>query len=243
MPMDSKVSFHLTAPVDVGNVITEYPDLGLSLAYDADNKLVRVDHYISYESNLTEDELVAMSQSHLKLFWELMHFRRGLPLQVSKHSVERLQADGSRISPHTNIVSIQSRAAICRSITMPAPRFFTSAASRFPAWLRLANEARDAPPVDAVRNYYMIWEDIHGTPTRTNAPAEALELKFVRDFVSHGESLKNSDLLTFLELKLGRHTRQFDPTDRSHRDLVNLYRTKARTLIESEIERLITETA
>jgi hypothetical protein len=126
---------------------------------------------------------------------------------------------------------------------MPKAEVFTNSDYRLLVWLRLANEARNAASsANAIRNYYMIWEDEHGTPEGTNAQTEALELKFVRHFVSHGEKLVDSKLLDFLKKQIGKHTEQYDPTDSTHQVLVERYRAIGRTLIESELECLINET-
>mgnify|MGYP007084712070 CR=1 FL=1 len=86
---------------------------------------------------------------------------------------------------------------------MPDPKVFSHVPARLPAWLRLANDASDSnDPVDAIRDYYMIWEDLHPAWKIQDGPAEATDLKLTRDFVSHGGKLKNKDVLDFVERNL-----------------------------------------
>ncbi len=123
---------------------------------------------------------------------------------------------------------------------MPNPTIFTTSNTRLLVWLRLANEARNATiHADAIRNYYMISEDMHGRPQPSAAPTAEIELKFIRDFVSHGEALRNCCLLAFIQQELGRPVDQYDPTDNDQQQFVHRQRQLARELIEGELNRLL----
>ena len=123
---------------------------------------------------------------------------------------------------------------------MPDPKVFSHVPARLLAWLRLANDASGSnDPVDAIRDYYMIWEDMHPAWKIQDGPAEATDLKLTRDFVSHGGKLKNKDVLDFVERNLGRRIEQFDPTDRAQQQFVSSQRKSARDLIEAELDKLL----
>jgi hypothetical protein len=238
MPIRWKTTYTLAQAVEIDNPIGSYPDIGISLFYDTDGKLIRVEHQLDTEDTATVDDVFALSQQHLELFWEVLHYQRGFPLTISSRSAEQIQAIPGAPSIRTSEVRLTFTAAICRVIEMPDQGLFTSPNSRLIVWLRLANEARSAViDGDAIRNYYMIWEDMQGRPTPTTAPPAANELKFVRDFVSHGEALRNRDLLAFIQAELGKPVNRYDPTDVDQQSLVRKHREQARQLVKSELSK------
>ena len=240
MPTRWKVSYTFSGAVDVQNPIVAYDSIGVSLYYNGNNKLIRVEHELDVDNLLEKYEVINTSQEQLKFFWELLHYQRGISLPISHLTVEIINPATGVRPIRTGVATIISHAAICRSIKMPDPRVFKLENNRLLVWFRLANEARDSKSaVDAIRNYYMIWEDSHGVPTKANAPKEAIELKFVRDFVSHGLKLENPELLKFIEDQFGKSINQFDPTDAVQQDFVNRYRTLGRNLVETELDRLL----
>lgn len=238
MPIRWKTTYTLAQAVEVNNPVGNYPDIGISLLYDGDGKLIRVDHQLDTENTASEDDVFALSQQHLKLFWEVLHYQRGFPLPISSRSVEQIQAVSGTTFALISEAHVTGTAATCKVIEMPDHDIFASPSSRLIVCLRLANEARSAViDADAIRNYYMIWEDMKGRPTSTTVPSAANELKFVRDFVSHGEALSNSNLLAFIQAKLGKPVNQYDPTDADQQNLVRKYREQARQLVESELSK------
>ena len=82
----------------------------------------------------------------------------------------------------------------------------------------------------------MIWEDMYGRPASGSAEEE---LKFVRDFVSHGEELGSPALLKFLEREFGRPVTQFDPHDSDHARFVRDRRDWAWNLVERELSKYL----
>jgi hypothetical protein len=92
---------------------------------------------------------------------------------------------------------------------------------------------------DAIRNYYMIWEDKHGKAELTNAPVAAVELRLVRNFVSHGGDLGDNAVLDLVERELGTSITRYDPTNGDQQRFVQKYRQQARQLIEDELDRLV----
>jgi hypothetical protein len=83
----------------------------------------------------------------------------------------------------------------------------------------------------------MVWEDMHGRPGPAAVGTAGEELKFIRDFVSHGEELANASLLSFLRRELGKETKRYDPHDSDHQNFLEQRREWARRLVESEIDK------
>jgi hypothetical protein len=118
---------------------------------------------------------------------------------------------------------------------------------RLEVWLRLANDSRSAPPAHAIRNYYMIWEDmphpsVEDRDARRLKHKRAEELRWVRDFVSHRELTRSTDAITFLmDAKLDRGGKlKYDPTDTDHEKSLGDQCRQARNFIEAEIEGFLT---
>ncbi len=130
--------------------------------------------------------------------------------------------------------TITGTASIIHAVRLPEEEKILNAPGRLLAWLRLANDSRrPATAQDALRNYYMIWEDMHGRP----GPGDrGEELKFVRDFASHAK-VENPALRAFLRRELGEDAPQFDPSNQKHAAYLERRRDWARSLVEAEIDR------
>jgi hypothetical protein len=204
---------------------------------------VRVEHDFYTEDKTEPIKVMISSQDRLKLFWELLHFQRGIPLRINDISATKL--DYEELAPiHTGMTSIMSRVTICKSTVMPDDKVFMRNNNRLHVWLWLANKARhfiDTPDgsADAIRNYYMIWEDLHGEPNENTKPVEAWELKLIRDLVSHGYKLGNKELRKLTKAQCGKPVNQFDPTNSVQQSLVHRYRTIGRELVEAELDRMM----
>jgi hypothetical protein len=237
MSVQWKVTYRIAQSIEVTNPVTSYTDLAVSLRYDSNAKLTHVEHQLVTPNTATRDDVLALSQEQLQLFWEVLHYQRGVPLTISGRTTEQMQKIIGSPPQLTSDVSYTAAASLCRILDMPSPNLFASPNSRLIVWLRLANEATSATPVDAIRNYYMIWEDMYGKPTPTTTPPAAYELKFIRDFLSHGEPLNNSALLAFIQRELGVPANQYNPTDRAHQTLVRKHHEQAKHLIDGEISK------
>ena len=234
-----KVIHRFLVGVDVQNPITVYQNMAVSLYYDG-NKLMRVEHELDCDDSFELDQVVNASQEVLKLFWELLRYRRGTSLPDIVSVAQKVQPANSSLPEGISYVDVHIRALFCSSIVMPDPRVFSRAPARLLVWLRLANDASDSSDAtDAIRDYYMIWEDMHPAWRKQDGPTEATELKLVRDFVSHGKELDNRDVLELVKRKLGKPVKQFDPTDVAQQQFVGLHRTSARNLIEMELNKLL----
>lgn len=228
--------------IEVRNPVPAYEKLGISLHYKYE-RLIRVEHELQCDDSLEPHEVVSSSHEHLKLFWELLRYRRGISLpSLSSHAtkvepVTNLPAEG------TGFIGVPVSVVLVSSILMPDPEVFSEARSRLLAWLRLANDALDSSDINAIRNYYMIWEDSHPGWKTKHGPTEATNLKLTRDFVSHGEELGYEEVLAFIQRNLEPDTKQFDPTDRAQQRFVSSQRKSARSLIEEELDRVVRDSA
>ncbi len=196
---------------------------------------MRVEHELNIDSSSKPDEVVNISQEQLKFFWELLYYQRGVSLLISQRIAEKIESLISVQPKCTGVCIMMSDAKICVLIKMPDSKLFERENNRLSVWLRLASEARNSKSsVDAIRNYYMILEDLYSSILDKEA---IKELKFVRDFVSHGEKLGNSDLLKFIKDQFGKSIDQFDPTDTVQQNFVDRYRTLGRNLVEKELNK------
>lgn len=234
-----KVIHRFSVGVDVQNPITVYQNMAVSLYYDG-NKLMRVEHELDCDDSLEPDQIVNASQEVLKLFWELLRYRRGISLPDIVSVAQKVQPANGSSPKSTGFADVTIRVLVCNSIVMPDPSVFSRAPARLLVWLRLANDASDSSDAtDAIRDYYMIWEDMHPAWRIQDGPTEATELKLVRDFVSHGKELTNPDVLELVKRKLGKPVKQFDPTDMAQQQFVSLHRMSARNLVETELNKLL----
>lgn len=234
-----KVSHLFSDGVDVQNPITAYKNMALTLYYDG-NKLLRIEHELDCDDTLEPGQVVSTSQERLKLFWELLRYRRGISLPEISTVAQKVQPANGSPPKSTGFSHISVDALICSPITMPDPRVFSDARDRLFMCLRLANDASDSSDaVYAIRNYYTIWEVLYPSWKVQDGPTEAKELKLSRDFVSHGNKLNNPDLLDLIKRKLGKPIRQFDPTDKAQQQFISLQCKSARNLIETELNKLL----
>jgi len=233
-----RVSHKFADGVVVRNPIKAYANLGISLDYDG-NKLTCVVHELDCDNKLEPSKVISISKERLNLFWELLRYRRGVSLPDIDSVAQKVPfVDGSPITG-TGVIDVAVRALICSSIDMPKPKVFSEVSGRLFVWLRLMNDASDSKDAAyAIRNYYMVWEDLHPGWEYKKWPKEARELKFVRDFVSHAK-VNSPNLLDFIESGLRQRCEQFDPTDNAQQQFVSSHRNSARSLIEKELNQLL----
>jgi hypothetical protein len=190
-----------------------------------------IDHVLYVDDQVSKPEVVDISTRDLSLLTELIRFRSGY-CDVEKQSISpSATAPGVRPSA-TTWTHINGGAAIQRPLDLPAEASLASAPLRLRVWLRLAADARRMQTPDAIRNYYMVWEDM-GIPSPTGSDGE--ELKFIRHFVSHGGALKDTALLGFLQRELRTPVTQYDPHETDHQNFLDGRREWARKLVEPEI--------
>jgi hypothetical protein len=230
----------LDRPITVVKEVASYVDRGIDFTYEA-GKLVQIRHSFSVKDGLGRLAAVETSRNVLSLIVDLIEFWWGNPVRIVESIPQLLSetTDDPGAVLHGAVVAGMS-VTVARAVRLPSPEALRSAPSRLHVWLRLANEAARATSVEAVRNYYMIWEDMHAPdPPKAGEP---LRLKLIRDFVSHGKNLTNPDLLALLQQEFGRPVSQFDPLDPAHRELIDDERVRARQLMEAELSSLLIPT-
>ncbi len=230
-----RVTHAIKAGAAVVRPLKQYPGLNMTLRYDGDT-LKAVEHELQVDESFGHADVVRKSHELLVTFWELLHYLRGLPISIERSSAVPLESSVANKS--TGAVVAVFDALICHRMEMPREDILLDPPGRLLVWLRLANDARAGRDVDAIRNYYMIWEDMHGRPQEGKSPRAALELKHSRDFVSHGR-VDNKEVQKFLKQELGRSITQFDPTDRAQAALVEKLRHQARDLVEDELAKVL----
>ena len=231
-----KVIHRFSHGVLVQNPITDYQNIGLFLYYEG-NKLMRVEHDLDCDDKLEPHRVISLSQQRLGLFWTLLRYRRGVSLPNISSVAQKVGPSNSSPAKSTGFVDVAATVLICSSIVMPDPKVFSDVPARLLVWLRLANDALDSvDPAYAIRNYYMIWEDLYPDWKIQEGPTEAKELKLVRDFVSHAK-INNPEVLDFVEKNVGKRIKQYDPADKKQQQFLTSCRGTARKLIEAELDK------
>jgi hypothetical protein len=137
---------------------------------------------LDVDDQVSKPEVVNLSTLEVSLLVEVIRYRTGYCEIFSRTASPRAPLPGERTS-RTTFTYQTGKAAIQRAADFPAEANLTFAPPRLRVWLRLAADASEMSPPDAIRNYYMVWEDM-GLPSPIGSAGE--ELKFIRDFVSHG---------------------------------------------------------
>ncbi|MDO9530396.1 MAG: hypothetical protein Q7J27_14730 [Syntrophales bacterium] len=229
------ITYHFDPGLPIKDKIENYQNVGLKLFYD-DSKLIKIEHYLCDDEQSTHDGVIQKSVRELGLFWEILEYRYGIPVRAKKITTKKMDENRNQTSSAT----ISLGAILVKTIILPNESWTTSPDHRLGAWLKFANNARNASDHgEAIRTYYIILEDLKGRPkTETHSAAE-IELKYARDFVSHGEKLSHPDLLAFLKEKIGYDVTQYNPNDPDHLSFVRQQRENARKIIEHELNKRI----
>jgi hypothetical protein len=227
------VSHHFLGGLHIRRKIKGYNKLGISLKY-TNNKLMSLEHEVIYKDSMEPNEVIAKSLEQLKLFLEILHYLRGVPFDI-KSTANKLEAAPLLSTSITN-VSIDIK--LSANIILPKLKTLLKPPDRLLTWVKLANDALDSTDNEfAIRNYYMIWEDMKADSSIDNWPPEANDLRQIRNFVSHGGKLRKATC-TFVESKLGMKIERYDPSVPAVMELVRLCRITAQNLIDSEMEKI-----
>lgn len=227
-----RVTFTFNSGIRVTNKITAYPALGVKIGYQ-DNDIKSVTHIYEDTGELTHDERLRYSTSVLRLFWEILEYRHGLPIKPSSYHSEIID----KPKPSTGTVEMKIDALICSEVMLPEESVLVHSTLRLVTWLHDLNDANNTrSDQEAIKLYYGVWEDMKGRPIEGDP---AVHLKYTRDFVSHREELKNQDLLKFLESEIGKGTTQYEPTNPAHQAFVRRQRKQARLVVETEINKVL----
>jgi hypothetical protein len=232
-----EIIYKIPEGIFVKNQVVNYKNLGISLNYEND-KLISIIHELNSEEEHNSAKVKEESEQHLQLFFEFLKYMRGIDLPKMNISVQKIQSLDDSTTIKTGFVNLTACVSICASIPMPESDIFTETTdSRLLVWLTLANDARKSEnPAHAIRNYYMIWEDMQQEPEIQDLPVEANNLRLTRHFVSHGGELNNNQVITFVSNAIGKQVKRYDPTDNQQREFINSQRCSARHLIEKLIQ-------
>jgi hypothetical protein len=226
MAVHWRVTYSIKPNIEVAPADTVVPALSLELVY-SDGKLSGAVHTVEAEA----DPATAFTASgaQLRAFWEALRYISRIPLAV--------KAWGAETPGHVARRSTVAMNSVLRfACRLPDPGHLQKAPTRLPVWLWLANTAHsDSDDAEALANYYIILEEIHGEPSQWHPALQGIA--FARNFVSHGQ-IDRPKGRAFLQNELGYPAAkyQYDPHDRAHRKLVNKYRGKARQAVEKELQ-------
>jgi hypothetical protein len=191
-----------------------------------DNAAIKgIDHVLDADDRLSKAEIADLSSQQVSLLVEVIRYRTGY-CEVVSQSVS--DPAGGASPSATTWTWLHGKSGVQRPAQLPSA---LNLALR--VWLRLAADALQMSPPDAIRNYYMVWEDM-GLASPKGSPGE--EFRFIRNFVSHGGLLTDPDLLAFLSRELRKPVNQYDPHDTDHQTFLEHRREWARKLSESEID-------
>lgn len=231
------IDHRFAASLPVLNKVDSYPSLGITIDY-VDSNISVIHHTLS--SNKDKLEIIESSKNELKLFFELLQFWYGLPLPVITSSA-RVVNDTSMQITHskvpTNLDSLLSG-----NIKMPNPSLFSELDERKYILLFLANDARNSGnKVHAIRNYYIILEELHTEDYDTDK--DRLKLRYIRDFVSHHKITKNKKIIDLIECETGSRTDSYNPHNEKHQLLISRYWQIGEKLVDKEFEQLTLSTS
>jgi hypothetical protein len=224
---------HNIRPIDYRGGPLTYPNHGIAILVD-DNKITQIAHTFIAEDSLPSQEVGNISEASIGTLLEIIRYRWGYAPDIYSKTVEKL---GSANAPSPSMASIQiirGQASVTCPVEFPLEPVISY--PRLAVWLRLYNEARNpTSDADALRNYYIIWEDMN-PGVKPTANTDWWKLKLIRHFVSHGGTFDGQELKNFLAQEFNRPVLSYDPLDPLHRDYVERHREWARLLIQQEIE-------
>lgn len=239
MHCDWKVRYVLGNRIPITGAVPGYPKLGLTFIAGTEG-ISEYHHTFSAPDELQHEGVLAESQRRLALFVEYLEYRYGIAIQIQQWTTEKVPVDASTPAKKTGSAALDMRVALVCSVELPSESLLLTSRPRLLSLLRFANDARRAPvDADAVKGYFMIWEDLHEAEDRSIWPLEALRLSYCRDFISHGVPMNRPRVSAYLESSLGKGVTKFDPVNEQHRKFVKEHRTFGRTLIEAEIEKTL----
>lgn len=149
-----KVSHVFAAPVAYQSGPLSYPRLGITLAGDR-SAITGIDHELDVDDQLSKPEVVGLSTLEVSLLVEVVRYRTGYCDILSRTPSLRAPLPGESVST-TTFTYQTGRAAIQRAADFPVEANLPSAPPRLRVWLRLAADASEMSPPDAIRNYYMV---------------------------------------------------------------------------------------
>jgi hypothetical protein len=209
--------------------VEAYPGLGITFRYDDTGSLVSLTHEFDADDALHAPDVIRASNERLRSLWAALEFLRRSPLPqrtASAHRVLPLGARRGEVSLYA-AAEIKVKGQAVLQIAMPSEAAVIAADPRL---LEIANAARaEEDPADALQDFYTVLEGVMG---RGDVPRE---IKHARDFVSHGEPLKNLELLEFVKAEIGEPADGYDPGNPKHVEFVKRWRLHASGLVQQKL--------
>jgi hypothetical protein len=230
MPVEWRVTYSIEPNIEITPADPAIPAFNLELHYSPEGKLKGAIHTVQTKDADRPEIAYSTSQKELLVLWEALRYTSGIPLQVRASGAETTGHIARRMTAAAGAFHVRSASKV------PDPARLQSSPDRLTTWLWLANAARAATEdAEALRNYYMILEDIHGRPDNSRPTLQRIAL--ARDFVSHAKIDRRSGR-AFLEAELGYSAPeyQYDAHLEAHRKLARKYREEARQAVERELQ-------
>ncbi len=225
----------------VANIVDSYPSLNVTLDY-TDSKLVVINHKLETDGS-EACNIIDLSKKELQVFLAYLQFDYGPSLPPIKSKIKKNPENLHERLVSCNSVSLDC--GICRAtIRLPDNNFFSEIDYRKYILLLLANKAQEMKePEYAIRNYYIILEELYPEKADYGKNRDRVEVKYIRDFVSHS-IINNETILGFLSDKLQEEIYGFlkyDPLNLKHKELVNTYKIVGARLIDEEFNKIIND--
>jgi hypothetical protein len=167
-----KVSHGFRVSVPYKNGPRSYPNLGLDLVGNGAS-ITGIDHVLDADGQVSKPEVMDRSTLDISLLVEVIRFRSGY-CDVDSRSISQIAAAPGTGPCTTTWVHIKGTGAIQQPFESPAEASLASANPRLRVWLRLSADARMMSSADAIRNCYMVWEDM-AIPTPRGSAGEATD--------------------------------------------------------------------
>lgn len=200
--------------------------MGVEFIHDSAGRLIAIHHTVEVDDAAYPQDAMRESDVLLRTLFAELAFLRGASLPGRTHSARRMAPPGAKggIDVHGR-AQLSLAGSVSVRIKMPCESAAASQDPRLRVWLERANGARDDDdPAHSLRDYYAILEEMqYPRPD---------ELKFARDFVSHGGPLANPKLLKYVQDALGDATvDRYDPGNDKHWTFVLERRREAGSLV------------
>jgi hypothetical protein len=223
----------------VANIVDSYPSLNVNLKY-TDSKLVVINHKLETDGS-EACNIIELSKNKLQVFFAYLQFDYGPSLPPIKSKIKKNPENLHERLTSCNSVSLDC--GICRTIRLPDNTFFSEIDYRKYILLLLANKAQEMKePEYAIKNYYIILEELYPDKVDYEKNIDRVEIKYVRNFVSHSMIDKDKKALKFLANELNEEvcdSLRYDPLNSKHKELVNKYKNIGFRLIDEEFNKII----
>jgi hypothetical protein len=150
------VSYTIDPPSPIDPAEPTVPALNLELHYGPGGLLHRATHTVATDNADDPDAAWETSRLDLLIFWEVLQYQSGAKIRVRRMFAT---AEGHQVRQMYH--AMRPEPPVMASL--PDAGRFAAAPPGLATWLWLANAAEhEADDANALRNYYVILEGIHG---------------------------------------------------------------------------------